>query len=142
MGICMLRNNACIVKLYCLTWLDGVFFYPVIGDAWVGEPFLAQLLLPGVCEDAVEGGAESYIKNPDVGRCVAGSLERGLKKLLQQMFNPAADVYVHGLCVGPVGGVVGFIEAGELQSAAAVCAGGYPVLHLSLVYNAKLGIMV
>lgn len=96
---------------------------------------MAQLLLPCVSEDAVEGCAEPYIKYPDMGNWPGGPVKRGSHELLQQMLHPAADVYVHGLRVGPVGGVVRFVEAGELQCAAAVCAGGYPVLHLSLWFT-------
>ena len=93
----LLRNYCWVVELLCLSGLYGVFFYSIVEDFGVGEPGLAQLLLPCVEEDAVEGGAESHIKNIDAGRG---------RKLLEKVFHASLYVDVHCLCKGAVGGVV------------------------------------
>ena len=80
---------------------------------------MAQLLLPGPCEDAVEPGAEPNVKNIDCGGAA----------IAQQMLQAALDVDVRGLCVGAVGGVVCLAVSGQLQSVAAVLAGSYGVFH-------------
>ena len=107
------------------------------------------MLLPAPCEDAVEGGAKSHIKDICAyGRgCTGGYAgSRGSRTALQplskQIFKSASDVDVGGFCVGSVLGVVCFVEAGELQRVASVAACGQCVFHFSPDCNAKLGIMV
>ena len=93
----LLRNDGWVVELLCLRGLYGVFFYSIVVDFGVWKPGLAQLLLPCVKEDAVEGGAESHIKDVDAGRG---------QKLLEKVFHAGFYVDVHCLGKGAVGGVV------------------------------------
>ena len=64
----LLRNYGWVVELLCFSGLYRVFFYSAVADLRVGKPLLAQLLLPCIEKDAVEGGAESHIKDVDAGR--------------------------------------------------------------------------
>ena len=133
----LLRNYGWVVELLCFSWLYRVFFYSAVADLRVGKPLLAQLLLPCIEKDAVEGGAQSHVVN-----VYAGGAETTLQPLLKKIFQPASDVDVGGFCVGSVLGVVCLVEAGELQRVASVAACGQCVFHFSPDCVAKLGIMV
>ena len=156
----MLRNDVWVVKLLCFKKWNGVLLYSPIVCYGVWETLLAQLLLPGPRKEAVESGTVSNVKNVDF-------LSSGI---LEQVLQTALDVDVRGLCIGSIGGVVRFSKLSQLQCAAAVFAGSYGVFHFcclsgfcfcivyqeygtvryygwgtalfSLVYSAKLGIMV
>ena len=132
----MLRNDGVVVKLFCFSEWNGVFFNAVIGDGGVWKPCCRKGLLPGPGKDAVEGCTESHIKDIQVHRtsvakgicpgragahsdrdCAglvgksAGPAGGCLKQMLQSVF----DVNVLCLGVCSVAGVVCFVEAGELQ---------------------------
>lgn len=135
----MLRNYGMVVKLFCFSEWNGIFFNAVIGDEGVWKPCCRKGLLPVPGKDAVEACAESHIK--DVYILSAGCVEQ----MLQSVF----DVNVLCLGVCSVAGVVCFVEAGELQGGASVAACCNVVFHLNaglfrivLVCNAKLGIIV
>ena len=135
----MLRNYGVVVKLFCFSEWDGVFFNAVIGDGGVWEPCRGKGLLPGPGKDAVEACAESHIKDVYILSAVC------VEQMLQSVF----DVNVLCLGVCSVAGVVCFVEAGELQGGASVAACCNVVFHLNaglfrivLVCNAKLGIIV
>lgn len=116
----MLRNDGVVVKLFCFSEWNGVFFNAVIGDGGVWKPCCRKGLLPVPGKDAVEACAESHIK--DVYILSAGCLEQ----MLQSVF----DVNVLCLGVCSVAGVVCFVEAGELQGGAPVAACCNVVFHL------------
>ena len=101
----MLRNDGVVVKLFCFSEWNGVFFNAVIGDGGVWKPCCRKGLLPVPGKDAVEGCTESHIK--DVYIQSAGCVEHVLQ--------PVFDVNVLCLGVCSVAGVVCFVEAGELQ---------------------------
>ena len=138
-----------VVKLFYFREWDRVFLYSTVVDSGVGESLLAQLLLPGPHKDAVESGAESYVKYVDADKggdrgipsVVAGVAEfvptvlESMEEFLVQMFQPALYVDVHCLCICTVGGVVCFAKLCELQCGASVCAGCNGVLHLSLWFT-------
>ena len=152
----LLRNYGWVVELLCFSGLYRVFFYSAVADLRVGKPLLAQLLLPCIEKDAVEGGAKAYIKDvyANGSGCTGGYAgNRGsrtelmgsrtaLQSLFKQVFQSASDVYVGGLCKGSVAGVVCFVEACELQCVASICACGQCVFHFSKDCNAKLGIII
>ena len=141
----MLSNHLRVVHLQGLLGWNGVFFYAVV--CYLGEGFAGadELLLPAPCQDAVEGGAQSHIKDVDAGGRGGIACEGAgtpLQPLFKQVFQSASDVDVGGFCIGSVLGVVCFVEAGELQCVASVAACGQCVFHFSPDCDAKLGIMV
>lgn len=159
----MLRNYGMVVKLFCFSEWDGVFFNAVIGDGGVWEPCRSKGLLPCPGKEAVEACAESHIKDIQVhwtsdakgvspirtGTGPVGNTAGPTGGCLKQMLQSVFDVNVLCLGVCSVAGVVCFVEAGELQGGAPVAACCNVVFHLNaglfrivLVCNAKLGIIV
>ena len=122
----MLRNDGVVVKLFCFSEWNGVFFNAVIGDGGVWKPCCRKGLLPVPGKDAVEACAESHIKDIQVHWKPAGPTGGCLKQMLQPIF----DVNVLSLGVCSVAGVVCFVEAGELQGGAPVAACCNVVFHL------------
>ena len=125
----MLRNDGVVVKLFCFSEWNGVFFNAVIGDGGVWEPCRGKGLLPCPCKDAVETCTESHIKDIQVhwrsdakggssirtGAGLVGNTAGPTGGCLKQMLQPVFDVNVLCLGVCSVAGVVCFVEAGELQ---------------------------
>ena len=135
----MLSNHLRVVHLYGFLGWNWVFFYSVVCYFGVWFSGADELLLPAPCEDAVQGGAKSYVIDVYAGGnlcCV------NPKAIFKQVSQPAFYVDVGGFCVGSVLGVVCFVELRELQGVASVCACGYCVFHFSSDCVAKLGIMV
>lgn len=116
----MLRNYGMVVKLFCFSEWDGVFFNAVIGDGGVWMPCRSKGLLPCPGKDAVEACAESHIKDIQVRSSCS----------CEQVLHPVFDIDVLCLGVCSVAGVVCFVEAGELQGGAPVAACCNVVFHL------------
>lgn len=135
----MLRNYGVVVKCFCFREWYWVFFYSIVVDVGVCFPFCAQLFLPDEGEDAIEGCAKTHIK--DINFYRGQTIFLGVIPL-EKVLNSIFYVDVHCLCVGSVAGVVCLPKLGELQGGTPICCSGLDMLHFSLVYRAKLGIII